>query len=74
MLLDQLKPNIIVRGPIFPEPVQVNRCQTFRGLQMPCHEDSRHDWRRSGHPGRGCRPEHRPKIILAIIYLTNSYD
>src|SRR5208337_1220370 len=23
MLLDQLKPNIIVRGPIFPEPVQV---------------------------------------------------
>ena len=23
MLLDQLKPNIVVRGPIFPEPVQV---------------------------------------------------
>src|SRR5260370_16122689 len=23
MLLDQLKPNVIVRGPIFPEPVQV---------------------------------------------------
>src|SRR5437879_885789 len=23
MLLDRLKPNIIVRGPIFPEPVQV---------------------------------------------------
>ena len=23
MLLNQLKPNIIVRGPIFPEPVQV---------------------------------------------------
>ncbi len=23
MLIDQLKPNIIVRGPIFPEPVQV---------------------------------------------------
>jgi hypothetical protein len=23
MLLDQLRPNIIVRGPIFPEPVQV---------------------------------------------------
>jgi hypothetical protein len=23
MVLDQLKPNVIVRGPIFPEPVQV---------------------------------------------------
>ena len=23
MLLEQLKPNVIVRGPIFPEPVQV---------------------------------------------------
>ena len=23
MLVEQLKPNIIVRGPIFPEPVQV---------------------------------------------------
>lgn len=23
MRLDQLKPNVIVRGPIFPEPVQV---------------------------------------------------
>jgi len=23
MNLDQLKPNVIVRGPIFPEPVQV---------------------------------------------------
>lgn len=23
MLIDQLKPNIIVRGPIFPEPVQI---------------------------------------------------
>ena len=23
MLIDQLKPNIIIRGPIFPEPVQI---------------------------------------------------
>jgi hypothetical protein len=26
MLLDQLKPNVIVRGPIFPEPYKVGIC------------------------------------------------
>ena len=29
MLLDQLKPNIVVHGPVFPEPVQVIVVQTM---------------------------------------------
>jgi len=35
---------------------------------MTSHEDSRHNCDRSGHPGRGCRPEHRIIIPWFIPY------
>jgi hypothetical protein len=41
--------------------------QVVGGLQVTRHENSRHNCRRSGHPGRGCRPI-RGGIIISALY------